>query len=259
LADGWATVETARLLPHVRHLKNLTRLRVTLPLSEAQPDLSTLDSLPCLSSILLFLDEEVTVDLGSLRDHSNLDSIFLHFARKFVGVRQLKSLRQLKYLILNNRLPWRDIEAFSELTTVTFLALTSLQRVRSLDPLASLEKLETVVLQGIRPKILFSSTPLVTLRSVVLHAHSKSENIQITGEAIIKCFPMVETLGLYEMAIVDLGSIAAGRHLRKLTLNSLTAPVDLSPLTDLNVTVEASKTELLGVEKLGPGVKLIVS
>ncbi|MGK3206473.1 NACHT domain-containing protein [Amycolatopsis sp. MEPSY49] len=258
LADGRATVETARLLPHVRHLKNLTRLRVTLPFSEAQPDLSALDSLPCLSSVLLFLDEKATVDLGSLRDHSNLDSIFLHFARKFVGVRHLKSLRQLNYLILNNRLPWRDLEAFSELTTTTFLALTSLQRVRSLDPLASLEKLETVVLQGIRPKILSLSTPLVTLRSVVLHAHSKSEKIQITGEAIIKCFPMVETLDLYEMAIVDLGSIAAGRHLRKLTLSSLTAPVDLSPLTDLNVTVEATKTELLGVEKLGPGVKLIV-
>ena len=60
------------------------------------------------------------------------------------------------------------------------------------------------------------------------------------------------------MEVDDLDPIATAPRLRKLAVRSLTAPVDLSPLAELNVTIEATDTELIGTEKLGPGVKLIV-
>ncbi|MFJ9780463.1 NACHT domain-containing protein [Amycolatopsis sp. NPDC101161] len=256
LAGGTASVKSTRLLPHVRHLKNLARLLVVLPAAERQSDLSTLNYLPSLTSASVFFHEEETVDLSSLTDHANLASVFLFFARKFTGIRNLKSLERLRYFILYSYLPWRNLEPFSELTSLELLSLSHLQRVRSLDPLASLEKLNHLSLEGVHPKTLATSIPLTAPTNVVIHQESKGA--MIAGETIIGCFPRVANLNLHGMKVGDLSPIAAGGKLRKLTLDSIIGPVDLSPLAELNVTITVTGTELRGVEKLGPGVKLIV-
>ncbi|MFJ7216443.1 NACHT domain-containing protein [Amycolatopsis sp. NPDC098790] len=259
LANGRTMIRTTRLLPHVHHLENLTELRVHLPISEPQLDLRALDSLPHLRSISLYFHDEATVDIGPLSDHPNLYSAFLHFACAFTGIQRLSALDQLEYLILNNLVPWRGLEAFGELRSVQFLALQCLQRVEDLDPLASLDKLHTVALQDIRPEALSASTPLTRPTKVVLYHWLDAQKIPMTGEPVVECFPRMTDLELHEVEMDDLGPIATAPELRKLTLVSLAEPVDLSPLADLNLTIEATKTELLGVEKLGPGVKLIVS
>jgi hypothetical protein len=43
-----------------------------------------------------------------------------------------------------------------------------------------------------------------------------------------------------------------------LTLDDIASRVDLSPLADLDLTIEVTDSAISGTEKLGPGVKLIV-
>ncbi len=259
LADGRAVVKTTRLLPHVHHLRNLTKLRVALPFSEAQPDLSAIDSLPCLSSVSFYFRDWPTVDLDALSSHPNLTSVFLQFAHKFTGVRHLQSLDRLNYLILNNELPWRNLAAFTALTDVNFFALNRLQKVKDLDALLPLKRMHTIALQDIRPETLTASTPLTAPTKVIIFGEYSEKSEPMAGKPITRCFPRMNELHLRRTKIDDLSTIAAAPQLRKLALDSITAPVDLSPLADLNLTIEATGTELLGVEKLGPGVKLIAS
>jgi hypothetical protein len=256
LADGAATVEAARLLPYVRRLKNLTRLGVILTGSE-QSDLSALKGLPCLDQIYLNFQSRAAVDLSPLTDHPNVTELTLYFAHRFTKTQYLKNLKKLEFLVLFQELPFDSIEPFSELKTLDRLAVGSLQQVKTLDPLAALNNLHTLDLWGIRPRTLATSTPLTTPTQIKLYRDVRTKGVQLASKTIIGCFPRIVDLHIYGMEIDNLCALAIPQ-LRRITLDSLATPVDLSPLADQELTIEATDTELLGTETLGPGVKLIV-
>jgi len=255
LRGGAAHLDTARLLPHVRHLKNLTDLQIGLPSTETQTDLSVVDGLPHLSRIEVDFDREATVNLAPLGSHPGLTTVSLYFARRFTQVQSLKCLKRLEFLTIFRKTPWRSIEGLANLPSLTHLALDKLQLIDSLDPLASLENLETLGLWDIQPSTLEASAPLARPTGIGLY-HYEGKDHRLSGETIIGCFPAVTELHLYGMEITDLQSLATPR-LRMMTFEFLAEPVDVSPFADLELTLHAMDTELIGTEKLGPGVKLL--
>ncbi|MGW3958390.1 NACHT domain-containing protein [Amycolatopsis sp. NPDC005003] len=256
LSDGTAHLETARLLPYVRHLKNLTDLQVILENSEVQSDLGALAGLPHLSLIDVDFVREATIDLTPLSDHPELTNVSLYFARRFTQVRHLRHLDKLRYLTIFRKSPWRSIEGFGELTGLRRLALDRLQLIDNLDPLAPLKNMKTVGLWDIRPRALRASAPLTTPTGVGLYHQGDFKDNRLSGETIIECFPSLTELDVYGMEITDVRPLATPQ-LRRLSFDSLTLPVDVSPFADLTLTIQASGTALVGTENLGPGVTLI--
>ncbi|WP_370968024.1 NACHT domain-containing NTPase [Amycolatopsis sp. cg9] len=257
LANGAIELETARLLPHVRHLGHLTELSLSFRGSDTPTDLSTLAALPALTQIAFDLSQhEVPVDLSPLSGHPGLTEVSMYFAHSFTDIRSLRSLERLEILTLFNNHPWPDLDEFSELAGVEYLGLGALQRVESLDPLSSLGNLEALGLKGIQTKTLSSSAPLAKPTHIGFYRQSDLTENSLAGDAVARCFPRLTDLYLSGVEISGLGPLAT-LPLRTLTLSYLPAPLDLSPLADLEITVKATETELLGTEKLGPGVKLI--
>ncbi|MGW4058769.1 NACHT domain-containing protein [Amycolatopsis sp. NPDC004747] len=255
LADGAAHLETARLLPYVRRLKNLTDLRVNLITSDTQADLGVVDGLPHLSHLEMDFHREATVNLAPLARHPGLVTVALYFARRYTQLQSLKSLRKLKNLTIYRKTAWRSIEGFGGLTGLRHLALDKLHLIDSLDPLASLENLDTLALWEIRVKTLEASAALTAPKVIGLYQYEPKDN-RLSGETIAKCFPAMRALNVYGMEITDLHAVATSQ-LRSLVLDSLSAPVDVGPLAGMELTIEARRTELIGTEKLGPGVELL--
>ncbi|EOD63954.1 NACHT domain-containing protein [Amycolatopsis vancoresmycina] len=254
LPDGTVLVAQAQLLPHVRHLKHLTDLQVDLLNSESPADLGLVDGLPHLTRIVTDFHRGATVDLAPLGHHPGLVEVSLYFARRFTRLPSLKKLRKLEALTIFQSTAWRSIEAFGGLTGLRRLALDKLHSIDNLDPLAALENLDEIALWEIRAKTLEASTPLTAPTKIGLFRYDPGDN-SLSGETIARCFPSMKAIHFFGMGITDLRALATPR-LRSITFDSFTAPVDVSPLSDLELTITAVDTELIGTEKLGPGVKL---
>ncbi|ADJ49410.1 large ATP-binding protein [Amycolatopsis mediterranei S699] len=276
LADGVATVEAVRLLPHVRHLKNLAGLSVTLPPSERQADLGALGGLPCLTQVDALFHHTTVVDLAPLSDHPGLVDVALYFAHRFTNVRSLNGLQKLRMLSLFRQSPWHSIDAFGDLTSLTFLALDELRKIEDFAALTSLTNLRTLQLWGVRTKTLASSPPLPMPSKIDLFHQGTKEKL-IDAAAIAHCFPRATRLRLFDTGVTDLRPLAdlpltmikfrntkvpglrplaAMSQLETVAFEWVTEPVDLSPLADLKLTIEAKDTQLVGTDKLGPGIKL---
>jgi hypothetical protein len=67
LAGGEALVESARLLPHVGRLKNLTGLTVSLSAADEQNDLGLLEDVPHLQHVALHFPADQAVDVTPCR------------------------------------------------------------------------------------------------------------------------------------------------------------------------------------------------
>ncbi|MEV4055402.1 NACHT domain-containing protein [Amycolatopsis sp. NPDC049688] len=253
LADGAITVGAARLLPLVHHLKHLTELAVRLPMAEPLTDLGLLEGLPHLIRFECDLRGGTTIDLVTLSNHHELATISLYSAHRFVGEHNLAKLQNLKDLALFRNTPCEDLEAFGEITGLREITLNELRHTKSFSPLARLQNLHAVSLVQIPIQTLTKSAPITGPVQVSLY---DDEGGKLTGETIIRCFPHVKDLYLYGLEVTSLRALALPQ-IRKLSFSSLTAPVDISPLADLELTIEAKDTELIGTEKLGPGVKLI--
>ncbi|QKV78596.1 NACHT domain-containing NTPase [Amycolatopsis sp. Hca4] len=255
LADGAIVIRNSRLLPFVRHLKTATRVIVSLPFSEPLDDLGMLGNLPHLFSVDAHLHHEATVDLSPLSGSLELTSIGLFSAHKFTGEQTLKNLKSLADLALFCTSPWAHVEGFRELTSLSWLTLDKLWQVKTLSPLASLNNLRTLSLDETLTRTISTSTPIPSPTQVFLFDESSVQEEPITGEIILNCFPNVTDLHLYGLAVADVDALALPQ-LRKISFEGLTAPVDVSALADLKLTIEVIDTELIGTEKLGPGVKL---
>ncbi|RSD13733.1 NACHT domain-containing protein [Amycolatopsis eburnea] len=255
LDEGQATVRSARLLPHLHRLRNLTRAKVKLSPADELSDLGVLDGLPHLGHVRLCFDGETIVDLAPLREHPAVTSLSLNFARGYTNVQHLKHLDRLVFLALTGNTPWRNLDGFAGLADLDFLAVDQLQEVETLDPLCALENLNTLFLRGIQPAALAASEPLAAPNHVVVFGQPGITANRVAGARFAACFPGATSFFFSEVEIDDLRPLATPR-LRKLTLDGITSPVDVSSLADLDVTVQVTGTELLGTEKLGPGVKL---
>ncbi|WP_318306250.1 NACHT domain-containing protein [Amycolatopsis solani] len=259
LENGAIELETARLLSHVHHLKNLTELSLGFRASETplDLDLDSLRELPHLTRIALdFSHNETTVDLDPLNKHPGLVEVSIYSAHSFANVRRLKSLKKLEILTLDNNAPWQSLDEFSELTSIRYLALGNLELTESLNPLSFLNRLETLGLTAIQARALNASTPLTAPTKIGFYRQIGSKANTVNGEAVAKCFPRITALYLSGVELRDLAPLATLR-IRKLSLDFLTTPVDLSSLADQQLIIQATGTELLGTEKLGPGVKLV--
>ncbi|MCR6481890.1 NACHT domain-containing protein [Amycolatopsis sp. OK19-0408] len=280
LVHGKIRVEAVRFLPHVGHLKNLTRLNVNLPSSEKQADLSAFTGLPCLTAIQLDCHSDSIIDVTPLDEHRRLTTVSLFFAGGFTHVRRLKSLEHLTYLSLLAGVPAEcDVDALGELTKLEGLSINQLYGVHDLAPLAALTELRALNIGSFPADLLVDSAPLSTPTRVSLYCPQREDGKEVTTAAVRNCFPGVTELKLYGQAradlqplsdlpletiklvlteVPDLRPLTAITSLRAVVLDRLTTAVDLSPLADLNLTIESTDTRLLGTEKLGPGVKLIV-
>ncbi|MEU7782967.1 NACHT domain-containing protein [Amycolatopsis sp. NPDC049159] len=257
LANGAIELETARLMPYVAHLRHLNELSLSFRGSDTPTDLSTLAALPYLTQISFDSSHnDLPVDLSPLSGHPGLTEVSIYFAHSFTNTRSLRSLDRLGTLTLFNNRPWRDLDVFSELTSLKHLGLGALQRIETLDPLSTLDGLEALGLKGIQAKTLADSVPLTKPTHIGFYRQSGWEENSLAGDAIAGCFPRLTDLYLSGVGISGLDPLTT-LPLRTLSLSYLPAPIDLSPLADLELTVKATETELLGTEKLGPGVKLI--
>ncbi|WP_410640580.1 hypothetical protein [Amycolatopsis sp. lyj-346] len=191
-----------QLLPLVRHLKNVTELRVHVLFSEPLTDLDALDGLPHLVRIEAEVAHEATVDLSVLSSHLELTAISLFGPRQVIGEHNLHGLETLVHLSLFRDEPCRCIA-----TDRRACSRHPVQRGRP----ANRRNHHRLLPPGGGSPALRSGDPRP--------------------------------------------SSARLPPLRKLT--ALSAPVDVSPLADLELTIDATNTELIGTEELGPGVRLL--
>ncbi|MGV9359487.1 NACHT domain-containing protein [Amycolatopsis sp. NPDC003731] len=253
LADGAITVRAARLLPLVRHLTALTELTVFLPRTEPLADLNALDGLPRLSRLECDLQGDATVDLAPLSSHPELATFSLYSAFQYTGEHHLKSLKKLVSLALFRSVPVGTLEVFGELSGLKRITLNNLRQVETLDPLAALDDLRFVSLGQLPQEALAASAPVPGPEQVYLF---HDQDVELTGETIIRCFPHVRDLHLYGLEVTGLRELALPQ-LRNLSFASLNRPVDVSPLAELALTIKVDDTELIGAEELGPGVELL--
>ncbi|WP_103344323.1 NACHT domain-containing protein [Amycolatopsis sp. CA-126428] len=275
LDHGTISIGASRLLPHVHRLKKLTDLEIRLD-TERHRDLSWLEGAPGLQSVGVTFDTDATVDLRPLTKHKQLKYVLLFFANRYTNVRHLSRLNGLRNLTLFCETPWRNLNALAGLP-IRFLALNAVYTIENLDALDSLENLKNLNLWECTPQLIARSAPLKRVIYVGLHfdkderftevdmkviAEKFSNATEITlGYPIIKNAHELSRLPLSELTIyytpaIDLSFVATLPGIRRLVLEQVSEPVDLTPLADLRITVELIDTAHRGAEKLGPGVRL---
>lgn len=138
LDRGYARIQSARLIPHLSHLRHLVGTDVLLPRHEVQPDLSFVNQL----KELRHLDAVVTgeVDL-SLLAATAPRMLYLTGAQQFVNLDELPQVSHA--LALYQREPWASLE-FVRGRTLRHLYLSEVAPDCDLSPIAQVLGLRTL-------------------------------------------------------------------------------------------------------------------
>ena len=103
LVNGIAVIESARLIPHLSHLRHLTSVALWL-LHESLPSLKIVEDIPRLSLLQAGVTGEI--DLSPLEQVAS-HMIYLTGAQRYVGVEKIPDVPALG---LYQRDPWRSLE-----------------------------------------------------------------------------------------------------------------------------------------------------
>lgn len=273
LENGRATIRSARLTGFTRRLERLKHLEIFLPNTEEQDDLRFLADAFHLKWLTAFFRDTANVDLAQLADHGELTGLGLYFANNFEGLESLGALDHLTTLGLSHRTPWQDISSISTVSSLRTLLLDRLGEIRGLEPLSHLEKLKCVQLWDFSLHTLTGGPPLTGPTEIYL-SHPETA---ITGQVIARTFPNATALRIYGFKVDDFESLkelpltnislnntpvtslqplTRLPALRRIEIIESENPVDVSPLANLELTVEVQNTTCIGLDKLGPGVKV---
>ncbi|MET9264243.1 NACHT domain-containing protein [Amycolatopsis sp. NPDC004079] len=267
LIHGRITVTSTRLIPHVRRLKNLKALSAYI----YDTDLAVIAETPALSTLNLSFSSKQTISLTPLVEHEGLRTLRLYDARDYTDVRALKKLPHLRNLGLFTLRPRRSIRTFAALPHLTSLALDNLSAIESLDALAAIENLTELTLHDCPMRAIVATPPLAQVRKLEYYGESISDLTTFADtfpgltelSLLYKSSPDLEpllALPLQELTVCTNGSLqslAAHPTLAELTVHGTGESIDLSPLKGCKLKLHVSGvTELIGVDQLGPGVKL---
>jgi hypothetical protein len=278
LIDGRINVYSSYLVPHVHRLHRLKDVTLFLSATEKQSDLSLTQQVPGLIvNANLSFENDATVDVSPLVEQPRLETLFLYFAHRYTGLRTLRKLCKLKSLTIFRTSPWRSLNELTHLTNLQYLALNGLNRVTDLRPFEALPNLAALNLWLGSDKLFRDPGSLPQVRRVGLGVDYACDSYEITGATISRNFPSLRYLTVDDVVIQELASLnqlpieeleISGTTLpdldplteiptlRKLTLEDMKNRVDLTPLADLDLTIELINTENHGEDRLGPGVKL---
>ncbi len=278
LADGKTTIRTHRLIPYVRHLRNLDELHLQLRSSGKMESLSFLEGVPAITELMVWFNNESTIDVEPLIEHTTLKTLFLLFARDHVNLRALSRLEALRFLTIFPSSPWQELETLSELKNLRLLSTNALQNVRNLDNLSNLEEVRQLNLWFGNQRLLERTAPLPAPTEVVLGSDDRTELAMLTGSVIARTFPNTTELRLVTVLMSDLEGLAALPltlliledvridslrglesipNLRRVVLANLSEPVDLSPVAELDIDWELIDTKLLHANRLRTKGKLV--
>lgn len=273
LANGSTTIENSRLVPHLHHLKNLADLNLDLPSTTRMEDLSILDEVVSLRSLAMWFDRSATIDVGALVDHPRLRTALLYFARRYINIKALDELPDLKYLTIFRESPWRGLDNLTSLHNIRFMAINALQRVRTLDALSAIENIFHLSLWLSNQSVLDNTVPLSAPTVLSLGSDDLDAVTKINGSTVARTFPSIKDLrlinvrsdnldGLATLPITDLTisrvhisslrALGSFSSLRRVTLEKMPKPVDLSQLADLDITWELIDTELIDADHFKP-------
>ncbi|MFI5587698.1 NACHT domain-containing protein [Amycolatopsis sp. NPDC051758] len=280
LESGSVTVLSARILPHLRKLKNLNRVYATLTRAEEQTSLSLLDFVPHIRFLALYFSEESTIDVTPLTGQGEIERASLYFAHRYKNLGSLSRVPSLKSLTMFRTSPWKSIESLGKLAQLEELNIDQLHQINGIDALAALSKLRSVKLWDCTDRTFSGNVQLDASTSVLVSSGYQESPRPISGAAVAHTFPNVRKLELNDvlldsleplnnlrinqLTITDFASLnvqelASMTNLRTLHLNSIEDPVDLSPLADLTIKVFTQDVKYFGLENLGPDVTLIPS
>ncbi|MFI9455713.1 NACHT domain-containing protein [Amycolatopsis sp. NPDC052450] len=276
LRKGKARARAGRLVPHAKLLHHLTHLSVDLPTSEEHVDLGLISGAPALRELDITFDDKTVVDLAPLAEHPELTKISLLFAKKYTGLRVLKSLEKLEELTLFRDTPWRGLDAIGKLSQVRDLSLDRLQSVPSLDALASMKSLKSLSIWECSARTLRATRQLPDIDDLAIYANESSG---ITPQILAETFPRLNHLRLSSMMTgdiacladlplialhitlcrrTDLRPLAAHPTLKYLAVVANKTLLDVSPLAELEITLHLRHAgKVTGLDELGPGVTVI--
>ncbi|MGV9295309.1 NACHT domain-containing protein [Amycolatopsis sp. NPDC003676] len=269
LIDGYLNVRSNHLIPHTKKLKNLTDLRIGL----WDGDFAGVSDAPALRDLFLVFAFEESISLKPLARQTGLTRVSLHGARSYTDLNILKRLPELEHLSLYRHTPWRSIRAFGELAHLTYLSLDALSAITSLDVLADLKNLADMHLTDCPEQAIAATPTLTTVRRLILSGDSVPDlglltdtfpNLTILGlegspaPDLRPLFALpLRRLSLDNEANYDLGLLTTHPTLTELAIFVGNEPLDVTPLKDGQLTLCVSRIdELIGVDQLGPGVKL---
>lgn len=274
LDNGRALIRSARLLPYAIHLQNLTNLQVDLPSSDEHGDLDFLNNVPHVRWLAMQCKETTKpLNLATLADHPEFESAGFFSAFEFTGFKALSTHPELNSLFLASRRHWKTLEPLDKLTNLDTLFLSMVQEVH-LDPLAELPKLARLQLWGFTENTFSASRPIVQPKSVSLYNPAETD---ISAREIARIFPNVKNLSIHEFEvgkldpltdlpltriemegspIDDLAPLTRIPTLREITITHPGAMVDVTPLSALELTLQLQSTQCVGLDQLGPGVKV---
>ncbi|WP_406636968.1 NACHT domain-containing protein [Amycolatopsis sp. WGS_07] len=267
LVYGRIWLSNRRLIPHTSRLKNLTKLSISL----FDVDLAEVPKPPALHTLSLRFAEQRTVSLLSLAEHDQLETVRLYDARGYTDLKVLKRLSRLRHLTLFRSTAWRSIRVFGELSQLTGLGLDRLSTIDSLEALAGMENLAKLTLHDCRVRAITAAPPLASVRALEYGGEPVSDlstladafpgltDLTLLGECPADLDPL-RALPLRELelrATRGLQAMATHPTLKELTILTGEGPVDLTPLKDCELTLRVDEDdELIGVDQLGPGIKL---
>ncbi|HEV2783231.1 MAG TPA: NACHT domain-containing protein [Actinophytocola sp.] len=251
--DGFLTIRTKRLLPHVGRLGNVSRLDIYLPEHEMVEDLSMLTDLPPVEHFRSFTCAG-TIDLAPLAGQPKLVNVILQGADRYTGVSALRRLSALHTLILFTNKPWRSVGFMRHLRDIRVLALNRLQNITDFEALREFHRLEILALY---------ECPHLRTIDVIRHLrglrilHLAGCRIDNVASQVVDAFPYIRELNLRD--VDDLTDLTPLSQL-KLTMLQVGGPAsDLRPLAAITTLRDlwlSGDKEYQGLDRLPARVKI---
>nr|WP_232328369.1 NACHT domain-containing protein [Kibdelosporangium sp. MJ126-NF4]CEL20792.1 putative large ATP-binding protein [Kibdelosporangium sp. MJ126-NF4]CTQ98403.1 putative large ATP-binding protein [Kibdelosporangium sp. MJ126-NF4] len=248
LGGGWLIASATRFLPHVKALRHLTDLWISI--DQAVPDLDILVDLPALTTVFLQLEPR-TVDLAPLAQHGGLAHVSLNSASDYTGLGSLAGLPNLETLRIFQQASFTDIDFVRDLPGVEILGLGRVDDVVDYAPLDALPKLANLWLWNSASLSTSTGEPWPMVTSLRLIG-----NRRLDARRVAELFPNLHDLWLYGSPVGTVQPFSA-LPLDLLGIYDNGVPVDVASLADATLTLSLSRDdEHLGVDSVGPRVRI---
>lgn len=271
LRDGEFEIRSRRFFPYVSCLRRLTSLSVKISADEEVDDLKLLSELPALAALELYCSP-ARLDLTPLGEHPGLRSLDIWGARRFTGLRVLRSLSRLKVLALYQRLSWRNLASLAYTPQLESLSLGSVEKLDDLAPIGDLSALNDLTLMYYVDRALMRLDSVAVVTRLSLYGPEDKGDLSL----VVDTFPRLtylmlagfENLDLARLVTLSLDALVLAKSsctdlqpltripsLRTIRFWDMKDDLDLSPLTGLELQL-GLMGNFTGLDKLGSNVKI---